>query len=62
MDMYTITRIFADSWMLAFLFGFFVAAILWVFRPGSSKEYRNTAESIFRHEDRPATDHEEART
>ncbi len=62
MDMYTITRQFADSWMLLFLFGFFVSAILWVFRPGSSKEYRKPAESIFRNEDRPANDHEEART
>ena len=63
MDMSTIARQFADSWMLLFLFAFFVSTILWVFRPGSTKEYRDTASSIFRNEDAPAHDDtEEART
>lgn len=61
MDTYSLTRQFADSWMLLFLFGFFVLAVLWVFRPGATKEYRDTAGIPFRHEDRPATDTEEAR-
>ena len=30
-------RAFADSWGLVFLFAFFVAVIVWVFRPGGKK-------------------------
>jgi len=61
METYSLLREFADSWMLLFLFAFFAAVILWVFRPGSGKEYRDTADIPSRHEDKPATD-EEART
>lgn len=61
MDIYTVLRQFADSWMLLALFAFFVGVILWVFRPGSSKTYRDTANIPFRHEDKPAED-KEART
>jgi cytochrome c oxidase cbb3-type subunit 4 len=61
MEHYSFLRQFADSWMLLALVVFFVAVILWVFRPGSSKTYRDTAEIPFRHEDKPATD-KEART
>ncbi|MGV6849551.1 MAG: cbb3-type cytochrome c oxidase subunit 3 [Marinibacterium sp.] len=43
MDTYSLTRAFADSWMLLALFLFFVGVILWVFRPGASKEYQDTA-------------------
>lgn len=61
MEFYSLLREFADSWMLLVLFVFFVGVIFWVFRPGSSKEYRDTAGIPFRHDDKPATD-EEART
>ncbi|WP_299425469.1 cbb3-type cytochrome c oxidase subunit 3 [uncultured Shimia sp.] len=61
METYSFLREFADSWMLLFLFMFFLAIVLWVFRPGASKEYQDTASIPFRHEDKPATT-EEART
>ncbi|WP_435141026.1 cbb3-type cytochrome oxidase subunit 3 [Pseudopelagicola sp. nBUS_19] len=60
METYSLLREFADSWMLLFLFVFFIGIIFWVFRPGASKEYRDTAGIPFRHEDKPATN-EEAR-
>ncbi len=54
MDTYSILREFADSWMLLALFGFFIAVILWVFRPGSRKTYDDTANIPFRNETKPA--------
>ncbi|WP_109310724.1 MULTISPECIES: cbb3-type cytochrome oxidase subunit 3 [Ruegeria] len=54
MEEYTILRQFADSWMLLVLFVFFVGIVIWVFRPGASKEYKDTANIPFRHEDAPA--------
>lgn len=54
MELYTILRQFADSWMLLLLFSFFIGIIIWVFRPGASKEYKNTANIPFRHADAPA--------
>lgn len=56
MDTYSLLREFADSWMLLFLFGFFVAVIFWVFRPGSRETYKDTSDIPFRHDDKPATD------
>ncbi|MEX0318238.1 MULTISPECIES: cbb3-type cytochrome c oxidase subunit 3 [unclassified Ruegeria] len=60
MEEYTILRQFADSWMLLLLFAFFVGIVIWVFRPGASKGYKDTANIPFRHQDKPATS-EEAR-
>ena len=54
MESYTLLRQFADSWMLLLLFAFFVGIIVWVFRPGSTKTYQDTANIPFRHEDKPA--------
>ncbi len=54
MELYTILRQFADSWMLLLLFSFFIGIIIWVFRPGASKEYKDTANIPFRHTDAPA--------
>jgi len=54
MEEYTILRQFADSWVLLLLFAFFVGVILWVLRPGSSKQYKDTANIPFRHDDAPA--------
>jgi len=54
MDTYSILREFADSWMLLALFGFFIAVILWVFRPGSRNTYHDTANIPFRNETKPA--------
>lgn len=56
METYSLLREFADSWMLLFLFCFFVSVILWVFRPGSKSEYQDTAGIPFRHDDKPAPD------
>jgi cytochrome c oxidase cbb3-type subunit 4 len=55
MEDYTFLRQFADSWMLLALFLFFVGVIVWVFRPGSTASYRDTANIPFRHDDKPAT-------
>ena len=58
MELYTILRQFADSWMLLFLFSVFVVVVIWAFRPGSSKTYEDTANIPFRHEDKAATSKE----
>ncbi|MDC0657596.1 cbb3-type cytochrome c oxidase subunit 3 [Leisingera sp. SS27] len=54
MELYTLLRQFADSWMLLFLFTFFIGVIVWAFRPGSTKAYKDTANIPFRHDDAPA--------
>ncbi|UYV37104.1 cbb3-type cytochrome c oxidase subunit 3 [Rhodobacteraceae bacterium D3-12] len=55
METYSLLREFADSWMLLALFTFFVVMVLWVlFRPGSTKTYRDVANIPFRNEDKPA--------
>jgi cytochrome c oxidase cbb3-type subunit 4 len=51
---YEAVREFAGSWMLVAMFLFFAAAVLWVFRPGATRTYRDTANLIFRNEDAPA--------
>jgi len=53
---YETVREFAGSWMLLFMVIFFVGAVLWVFRPGAGKAYRESADMIFRNEDAPAPD------
>ncbi|MFC4668800.1 cbb3-type cytochrome c oxidase subunit 3 [Seohaeicola nanhaiensis] len=70
MELYSLLREFADSWMLLALFAFFIGVIVWVFRPGSTRTYADTADIPFRHDDRPApvavtqkpADQKEART
>ena len=54
METYSLLREFADSWMLLALFAFFVAMLVWVFRPGSRSVHRDTANIPFRHDDKPA--------
>jgi cytochrome c oxidase cbb3-type subunit IV len=39
MDTYSFLRELADSWVLLAMFGYFIAVILWAFRPGSSTTY-----------------------
>ncbi len=56
MDLYSTLRAFADSWALLFLFGFFVAVVVWVLRPGSNALHRDSADIPFRHDDKPAGD------
>ena len=54
METYSLLREFADSWALLFLFIFFVGVIAWVFRPGSTAGYRDSADIPFRYADKPA--------
>ncbi|SFD24704.1 cbb3-type cytochrome c oxidase subunit 3 [Tropicimonas isoalkanivorans] len=54
MDTYSVLRAFADSWVLLFLVLVFLGVIVWVFRPGGSREHRDSANIIFRHEDAPS--------
>ncbi|MCF3973091.1 cbb3-type cytochrome c oxidase subunit 3 [Paracoccus salsus] len=54
MDLYSFLRELADSWALLALTLFFVGVVVFVFRPGSRKLQDDAAESIFRHESRPA--------
>ena len=61
METYSFLREFADSWMLLFLFVFFIGVVVWAFRPGSTKAYEDTANIPLRNQDKPATS-EEART
>lgn len=56
METYSLMREFADSWMLLFLFAFFVGCVVWVFRPGSSRSYSDSAQIPFRNEDAPSED------
>ncbi len=58
METYSLLREFADSWMLLFLFVFFLGIVFWVFRPGSKKTYVETANIPFQHEDKPYIDTE----
>lgn len=60
METYSLLREFADSWMLLFLFTFFIGVVIWVFRPGASRKYEDTASIPFRYEDKPAPDRAES--
>ena len=51
---YHILREIADSWVLLMMFVFFLACVLWAFRPGSRKVHCDTADIPFRHDDAPA--------
>ena len=59
MEEYTLLRQFADSWMLLVLFVFFVGVIVWVFRPGASRTYTDTANIPFRNIDAPQGEDDE---
>lgn len=54
MDLYSLLREFADSWVLLFLTLVFVAVIAWTLRPGSRAVHDDIANSIFRNEKQPA--------
>ena len=56
MELYSLLRLFADSWFLIAMVMFFVGAIPFVLRPGSSKIQANAASIPFRHEDAPLSD------
>ena len=54
MDTYSLLREIADSWVLLALFGFFIGAVIWAFRPGSRDTHREAGNVPFRNDDRPA--------
>ena len=54
MDMYTLLREIADSWVLLAMVIFFVGAVIWAFRPSGRKTYSDPADIPFRYEDKPA--------
>ncbi|MFO1088630.1 MAG: cbb3-type cytochrome c oxidase subunit 3 [Hyphomicrobiales bacterium] len=43
METYTAMRHFADSWGLLGMFLVFIGVIVFVFRPGSAKQYQHDA-------------------
>lgn len=55
MDLYSLLREFADSWVLLSLVLFFVGAVAWAFRPGSRGVHDDAASVPFRNETRPAS-------
>ena len=56
METYTLLRTFADSWHLLFMFLFFIGVFLFILRPGANKAHRDSANMIFRNDDKPAGD------
>jgi len=54
MEDYTFLRQLADSWGLLALFLFFVGMVIWVFRPGASQAYQDSAKIPFRHANSPS--------
>ena len=61
METYSLLREFADSWMLLFLFCFFLGIGLWVIRPGSRTIHDDAGNIPLRNDDLPA-DPKEDRT
>jgi cytochrome c oxidase cbb3-type subunit IV len=56
MDTYSLLREFADSWALLLLTALFLGVWVWVFRPGSRALHNDAANSIFRHDKKPAAE------
>ncbi len=56
MEKYSLMREFADSWFLLAMFSFFVAVVIWVFRPGGKPLQKEAAGIPFKHENEPAVD------
>jgi cytochrome c oxidase cbb3-type subunit 4 len=54
MELYSLLREFADSWVLLFLTVFFLGVFVWVWRPGSRGVHNDIANSIFRNDQKPA--------
>jgi cytochrome c oxidase cbb3-type subunit IV len=53
MEAYSALRTFADSWGLLALFVFFIAMVIWIWRPGARRLHDDAANQIFRNEDKP---------
>ncbi len=50
MNFYELLRHFADSWALLALTLIFAAMLVWIFRPGSRRAYRDQADIPFRYD------------
>ncbi|MBS0564077.1 MAG: cbb3-type cytochrome c oxidase subunit 3 [Proteobacteria bacterium] len=56
MELYTLLRAFADSWMLLGIAIVFLIAVVWPFvRPDARAHYDDVSRIPFRHDDKPAT-------
>jgi cytochrome c oxidase cbb3-type subunit IV len=53
METYSLLREFADSWVLLALTLFFLAVVVWVFRPGAKAKYEDAALVVFRNDRTP---------
>jgi len=51
---YHALRHFADTWGLVFMSLVFIGAMIWVFRPGTARDYRKHGDIPFRHDDEDA--------
>lgn len=60
MSKYDGMRLFADSWMLVAMFLFFLYVVVRAFLPRLRDSQKDAADSIFRNENRPAPEREEA--
>jgi cytochrome c oxidase cbb3-type subunit IV len=56
METYTLMREIADSWVMLAMFSIFIGVVVWAFRPGSRPVHDDIANSIFRHEKKPAAE------
>jgi len=56
METYSLLREIADSWGMLSLLIIFLGVVVWVFRPGSKEIHSETANVIFRNEDKPKED------
>jgi cytochrome c oxidase cbb3-type subunit IV len=54
MEIQSLWQQIADNWLLVWMGTFFLLVIVWVMRPGSRKQYADTANIPFRNEDKPA--------
>lgn len=52
MNLYETLRHFADSWALLALTLIFLGVVVWVFRPGSRKTYRDQADIPFKYDEK----------
>ncbi|MFN3663447.1 cbb3-type cytochrome c oxidase subunit 3 [Yoonia sp.] len=53
MDFHAIWEQIRDNWLLIWMGTFFVAVIIWAYRPGSRAIDADIANIPFRHEDKP---------
>ncbi|MEO8242170.1 MAG: cbb3-type cytochrome c oxidase subunit 3 [bacterium] len=53
MEIYTLLREFADSWVLLALTLFFLGVFVWAFRPGSKLVHQDAANVVFRNDAQP---------